>query len=247
LRRASLVGLLWRWHRRGGLLVALFVLFMAATGIVLNHGSDLGLDRKFIHWGWLRSYYGEKPAHETGFAVGERWVTRSSEGVVHLDARGVGTCSGELVGAVAATDMLYVACAQELLLLTQTGELIEALAAAGGLPAPLAGIAVDDDRVLLRTVAGWQALDVDAMTFAAPAPPAERITPAAPSVLPAPLREQLGSAEDWLSWERLLLDLHSGRLFGRAGVLVVDVAGLLFALLALSGVSMWWLHRHPRR
>ena len=42
-RRPRLVGLLWRWHRRLGLLAALFVLLVASSGIVLNHTAGFGL------------------------------------------------------------------------------------------------------------------------------------------------------------------------------------------------------------
>ena len=43
-----------------------------------------------------------------------------------------------------------------------------------------------------------------------------------------------------LSYERVLLDLHSGRIFGRVGVLVVDAAAVALLLLALSGFYMWF-------
>ncbi|MFT5351416.1 MAG: hypothetical protein ACI9MF_002239 [Gammaproteobacteria bacterium] len=42
-----------------------------------------------------------------------------------------------------------------------------------------------------------------------------------------------------LSLERILLDLHSGRLLGNAGVFIVDLAALFFVFLALSGSWMW--------
>jgi len=42
-----------------------------------------------------------------------------------------------------------------------------------------------------------------------------------------------------LSWERLLLDLHSGRLFGSVGVFIIDLAGIALLLIALSGVWVW--------
>ena len=42
-----------------------------------------------------------------------------------------------------------------------------------------------------------------------------------------------------LTLERVLLDLHSGRLFGTFGVYIVDAAALLFLILAFTGVWMW--------
>jgi uncharacterized iron-regulated membrane protein len=54
--------------------------------------------------------------------------------------------------------------------------------------------------------------------------------------------------------ERVLLDLHSGRILGRAGVYLVDAAAILFLLLAISGVWLWTrrrasvkAHRHKIR
>ena len=47
-----------------------------------------------------------------------------------------------------------------------------------------------------------------------------------------------------LTFERVLLDLHSGRIFGRAGPLVMDAAAVLFIALALTGFWMW-LRRPP--
>ena len=42
-----------------------------------------------------------------------------------------------------------------------------------------------------------------------------------------------------MSLERLLLDLHSGRFFGSAGVLVYDVLALAIGFLAISGLILW--------
>ena len=47
-RRPRLVGLLWHWHRRLGVIAAFFVLVLSVSGIVLNHSSELGLDRSFV-------------------------------------------------------------------------------------------------------------------------------------------------------------------------------------------------------
>jgi uncharacterized iron-regulated membrane protein len=37
----------------------------------------------------------------------------------------------------------------------------------------------------------------------------------------------------------VILDLHSGRLFGRIGVWLFDIAAILLILLALSGTLIW--------
>jgi hypothetical protein len=68
-----------------------------------------------------------------------------------------------------------------------------------------------------------------------------------PDTLPADIRAQIPAPERWLSWERLLLDLHSGRLFGQAGVWIVDAVGVLLITLASSGTLMWWFHRRRGR
>lgn len=42
-----------------------------------------------------------------------------------------------------------------------------------------------------------------------------------------------------LPYERVLLDVHSGRIFGRYGPSVMDAAALLMVFLAGTGVLIW--------
>ena len=46
------------------------------------------------------------------------------------------------------------------------------------------------------------------------------------------------------SLERLLLELHSGRIFGTIGVLVYDLLALALGFLSISGLILWF--RSPR-
>ena len=46
-----------------------------------------------------------------------------------------------------------------------------------------------------------------------------------------------------LSWERVLLDLHSGRLFGRYGTWVMDIAAGLLLVLVMTGIWLWTQRR----
>lgn len=246
-RHPRLVGFLWRWHRRLGLLAALLALLLATTGIALNHSPGLGLDRRIIDWPWLYRFYGDPTTALPAFHVGETWLYRDGAGRVYVDAIELAPCHGELVGAVAAEGLLYAACAEELLLATSDGDLVESISAATGLPVPVTGLGISDGRVVLRVQGSWRLIDLDRLSFDEPAPRGASIRQIAADELPQRLRSQLPGREAWLSWERLLLDLHSGRLGGRAGVWLVDAAGVMFCLLGISGVAMWWLHHRGGR
>jgi uncharacterized iron-regulated membrane protein len=71
--------------------------------------------------------------------------------------------------------------------------------------------------------------------------------PAEPTSAVSSVISAIPAAQQWLSWERLLLDLHSGRIAGRFGVLLVALVGILLICITRSGLAMWWLHRRRRR
>jgi hypothetical protein len=100
---------------------------------------------------------------------------------------------------------------------------------------------------VLQDADGWWLADLDAMEFRSPAPGGSLINQLAPGVLPEAVRANIPAREQWLSWERVLLDLHSGRIAGRLGVFWVDLVGALLGGLALSGIAMWWLRLRGRR
>lgn len=246
-RRPRLVNLLWRWHRRLGLLAALFALVLAGSGIVLNHTAELGLDRAFVDSPWLRQAYGDRSTDLRAFELGGHWLSRAANGRVYFDAVEVAPCRGDLVGALSTGPLLLAGCAEELLLITGSGELVESVTASTGLPVPLTGIGLVDEAVALQAGESWWLADLDRMTFGVRAAGGKLIGQLTPGHLPEPIRAALPAQEQWLSWERVLLDLHSGRLAGRAGVLLVDTVAVLLCTLALSGIAMWWLHRRGGR
>ncbi len=45
--------------------------------------------------------------------------------------------------------------------------------------------------------------------------------------------------QEVVTWDRLLLDLHTGRFFGHLGPYVMDLAAILLLLLAVSGGYNW--------
>jgi len=62
-----------------------------------------------------------------------------------------------------------------------------------------------------------------------------------PQVLPEAISKAI--SQDYLGeglpLERILLDLHSGRLFGKIGVYVMDSAAVLMIVLTITGLIIW--------
>lgn len=234
------------WHRWVGILCALLVIWLAVTGILLNHATRLGLDRQFLHSRWLLHAYGI-PAQppETGFPVGGRWVSQAGD-QLFLDAKPVAVLRGPLVGAVALPDAIVAATPESVLLFTADGELIETLSGEA-VPGPIQSMAGDGRQFLIQTPETTYTGNLDLIDFArhSGGPPSA----ASAQRLPAEIAQAItaSGAGIRLSRERVLADLHSGRLFGRYGPLVMDLASLGFIFLAASGLWLWWRYRQSRQ
>ena len=149
-----------------------------------------------------------------------------------------------LLGIVGIDDIVIAALPDALLLLTANGAIIEKITTVNGLPAGLQKIGkLDDDLFIIAAADGyftnhaemgdWQELRATAIDWSAPAPLPE-------ASLKRVMSLYRGSG---LTLERVLMDLHSGRLLGRWKVIIVDIVSLLLILSAVSGVSMWYKKR----
>ncbi|UJF20979.1 PepSY domain-containing protein [Shewanella sp. OMA3-2] len=54
---------------------------------------------------------------------------------------------------------------------------------------------------------------------------------------------ELNARSNHLSWERVILDLHSGRVFGPLAIWLWDIFALALLLVACSGVWIWLKQR----
>jgi hypothetical protein len=195
-RRPRLVGILWHWHRRVGLLAAVFVVVLAATGLLLNHASQLGLDRRFVDWAWLNGVYGDDSGELRAFRLGEQWLYRTADGRVYLDAREVAPCSGEFVGAAEAGEVLLAACAEELLVITRDGALLDSATATLGLPVPLQAIGLVGDltgrAAAVQADGAWWLVDLEQMNFSQRAGAGgATVSQVAPEALPERIRARI--------------------------------------------------------
>lgn len=233
---------LYVWHRYMGLSAALLVLIIAVTGVLLNHTEDFNFDSRFVQAEPILDWYGiEPPEQLKSFAAGEQRVVLLGE-QLYLDQQLIPGDFHALLGATLLDGMLVVAADGDLLLLTRDGELIERLQAEDGVPASIEQLAVGSGNLLLaRTAAGIYQSDSGLLTWTQWDGDATRVQWIRPTTPEPALTTALqqGYRAQILPLERLLLDLHSGRLFGRFGVWLFDAAAVLLILLALSGTLIW--------
>lgn len=227
-----------KWHRTLGLAAALFVLVLVGTGIALNHGNSLSLDHDPAP-SWALPLYGIEPALPgEGFQAGEQWLVES-ERQLFFNNSGIGRCAPPLIGAVALDGMILAICQDILYLFTASGELIESSV---DIPEPLLSLQGKDSASSVALVQGrfrQYQFDVDAFSWL-PLPNAAAIQSVKSQTLPVNIAEAIAADRVIadITWERFLLDLHSGRLFGDWGVWFVDLVAIILAVLAVSGV---WL------
>jgi hypothetical protein len=231
------------WHRRLGLTAALFVLLLSTTGLALNHTDGLRLDERYVGAGWLLGWYGiEAPDQAVSFPADGNMVTRLGERL-YLGALRVEDHADSLIGAVSSDGFVIVALDGDLLMLTAAGDRVERLGREDGIPAGIRAVGLTGDgRVVLDAGDGIYRADSQLLAW-------ERVNgestglrwsaPAAPDpALLSDLRQDY--LANILTLERVILDLHSGRIFGRYGPWLMDAAALLLLVLAVTGVWVWW-------
>lgn len=231
-----------RWHRWAGITAALFAIILAVTGLLLQHASALGLDRNAVDSPALARWLGFDTDSLTAFRVGEQWVIGTSGGL-WLDQTRVADLDAPPTGAAATPFGLAVAAGGEVLLLEAGGNLIERLRPGAGLPLAARRLGRDGDgRLVVGGSTAWQP-GPDWLSFhRRPEAEVRWVEPDEPPPALAHTVRERALAES-VSWQRLLLELHSGRIGGAAGTFLMDLAAGAPLLLAGSGLYLWWRRR----
>jgi len=240
-RKKSQNSLVRRLHRSLGAGIAVFILFMALSGLAINHSNGLGLDQRHVSQPFVLDWYGlGEPEYIHSFALGNDWLSFAGS-LLYLNDKAVSGISNG-VGAVSSHNMLIAAGSEELLLLDQDGTLIERLpwGPPGAGPVELIG-QLADGSVVVQSVGQLWLADTDLLSWQVVEGTNVNPTWAFSEPAPGVLREAITRhyRGDGLSLERVLLDLHSGRTFGSIGVLVYDLLALAVAFLAISGLIFW--------
>ena len=232
----ALRSLLRTAHRWLGLSLAFFVLFLSVTGLALNHGETWQLDKKTIP-SWLASLYIETP-DLTGFKVTEGLVYQAGH-TLYLNEHAVTSCSETLIGAAEISGLIITACEGELLAFLGSGQLVERLGAAHGVPSPITRLAMNPHMegafVFVGNDEGWYRYNMEELSSESILVSDESMMQASPAEIPANLA--LGGA---ITWERLILDLHAGRWPGFSSTWFLDAVAGLLIVLAISGIGIYF-------
>jgi len=233
-------GLNLRVHRVTGLVAALFLVFLGVTGIAINHGDALGLDGAMVQQRWLLALYAEPEAITVrGYRAGDTRIAWANGQLFFGRHRVANDVVEPPIGAVRAGPGVVVALPGSVLIFTPDGRLVERMEAVVTSES-IRRVGTRDGRVVLRTEAGCLQGDTGLLSWASVDCPGDAAWAQADALPPA-LRDAIATRAGLpdLPWSRLLLDLHSGRLFGPAGVYVVDLLGLGAVVLAVTGFVNW--------
>ena len=227
------------WHRRLGLSIFLVLIFLAISGIALNHSPALKLSKTNLTSNWLLSWYGlEKPAIK-GFELNNYWLYQGGNNHLYVNSEMVAPCAAPLLSAVSDDQYTAALCADALVLLTTEGQLLESFSQLDGLPVDARALAAADNNLYLLTDSAVLEFDPDSFALTASSSDAPLPPIAEPLPLPKSLEQQLENTGPSISLETVILDLHSGRFFGGLGVLFMDIIGLLICSLSITGLMAW--------
>ena len=223
-----------------GITVSLFVVFLVLTGWALNHTAELGLARLLVQVPWISAWYGLRgtvPA--TGYMASGYWLISGENGAM-LDGKKTAFELRDVIGMIATDDLIAIASRDELILIDRQGRLVDRIAAPQLSISPITRIGVAQNQIILQ--GKTSCASVDGFTWT---PFTGETAWSAPKALPPNQQEYAKHLAPALPLERIMQDLHSGRILGHYGPYLMDAVGLIFLLLAGSG--LWMFFRHRRR
>jgi hypothetical protein len=252
---SRLIRHLREWHRKLGIIAAFFIIFLSITGVALNHTTTLALAHKPIRNLWLLDHYGIAPPNDIRFY--QHSLLKVTNNLVWLNDKLLFESAADIISAGAIStrvtsdtsiEMFIIASKNQLFLYNHQGELLDQLGVEAGTPEGIEALSISNDRVVVKTSTGYYQSDSDFLAWQAVLPLKEPLW-----INAEPVSEQkkqqvaLAYRSQFLTLERIMLDAHSGRIFGLFGVLFMDAVAVLLVLLSLSGIYIWLRYARAKR
>ncbi len=227
-------------HRRLGILVAFFLILLTISGMLLNHSKQLDLVNKPLNGFVASLLYGSHAlADVQGWHANDRWFYAAGN-QLYMDGQQLGFCRNPIRGVVNVSGLWFVLCNEELLLLDPAGQLIERTHVALEGPARLGKA---NNEGLLEINGRIGVLDAATLQASTWSGTNDKVRWSAPGNLPDKWSAGISGTTPELNLERLILDLHSGRVLGQWHTLFLDLLGVLLLLLAVGGIRMWYARK----
>lgn len=233
------------WHKRAGLFAFMFMGWLGVSGVLLNQSASWGLDAMRVDKSWLMSVYGLYPVPpESGFADKDHWAAVTLEHTL-VNGHSVSVHLQHPIGFVAdqsgESALLYLANQERLLIVTAQGDVVDDLASGASLPVKTirrmgiipssAEIVVQDlDMYATKDGLGWRKIsDSNDIVWSA-------------DVELTNGQQEIAAkySKPSMPLEQILIDAHSGRIFGKYGASVINAVGIAALWLSVSGVWMYW-------
>jgi len=232
------------FHRWAGLSSFALLLLLSVTGIMLNHTDELGLDKSYIDTQWLQTWYGIKMPEQQGYLqLNDGFVAQLGKQFYFNETR-LPDENSPMLGGVKLEQYMVVGFKKALYLLMPSGELIEKLDEGKGLPTPISRIGfsktaantkhmtIEVDEIFYGSFdnfLSWEPIENKSFTA---------FELEMPKSIGKAFYQEIYLGNE-LTLERLVLDLHSGRLFGSLGIYLMDIAAIILIMLGLSGTWVW--------
>lgn len=235
------------WHKKLGIAVAFFLMWLGVSGILLNHYAWFNLDKKFVQSSFINQMYGlsapqgyqvDAPLHD--------WVQVGN--TVYLNAEKVLETTAQLKGfLVHETDFSIVVFDQFIALWDDsTQQIIERVEQGWISPVLLKNAGhgqgelyvIDEDNSVYRL----DTISLESTSVASDV--SMKYGQAAHTLHEIP---EFALQESGVSYLQFVLDLHSGNFFGAPGRWFYDLLGLGLIIMSLSGLWMTWFRFRQKR
>lgn len=236
------------WHRRLGLLAMVLMIILAITGILLNHTESLTLDETAVESDALLNWYGLNPKGEpVQFNFNGQTLTQWDK-QLFFNQLPLISSDQHITGFVAIKNLFIASLNSIILLIDSNGGLIEQIDTQYEFDT-IKTIGIHNQRLLVITdndetfmadeqIISWN--KYQAVKFIG-----SSLTPVNEAQ-----RQQL----KWvfrgqgLNLERVILDLHSGRLFNDSwGIYLMDASAIIILWLSISGTWVWYSRRQKQK
>ena len=224
-----------------GVSLLVFVLFLATTGITLNHSSDFGLDRRYVSWSWLLDAYGiEAPPTSGSFADQGHRATLLGDRLF-LNGRDTDQRVTALSGLVVRDPLVLVAGEHSAQIFTLDGDPVEIIDLRSALPGAIERVGTAGPHAVIQGAGVLLQSDADFSVFE-PWPEGGEETIDWSVATPPDAAELAALNAAWrgrgVTVERALLDFHSGRILSAPGTLLMDFIAVCLVVLSLSGLIL---------